>query len=334
MSKREREHTELPIPNGWFAVAWSKDLAEGQVQRVDAFEEELVLFRGRSGKPIVLDAFCPHMGAHLAEGGMVVGDGIRCPFHGWRFDESGTCVEIPYCKRIPARARTRPWECVERNHMIFVWRHAEGKPPDWEVPSLPEFDDPSYTEPRFFDIEMPVHMQEMAENNCDPAHFATVHGNPHIPDSEMQIHENGRFFRMTSWQEAETPFGTHRVDLERDSWSLGVTSVRMKGMGEAGLLFFSSTTPIDTHTTHSRWAFTVSRNLADVAGEPFIKGMTEGVKQDLRIWKNKIHRARPVFCEADEHLAAFRKWTRQFYSHHPLDEVDEGDDPTPSEENA
>ena len=43
-------------------------------------------------------------------------------------------------------------------------------------------------------------------------------------------------------------------------------------------------------------------------------GLTQGVQQDLPIWTNKVHRARPVLCEADGYLAEFRKWARQFYS--------------------
>lgn len=57
------------IPNGWYAVGWSKDLAKGEVKRIRYFDRELVLFRGRSGEPKVLSAYCPHIGAHLAEGG-------------------------------------------------------------------------------------------------------------------------------------------------------------------------------------------------------------------------------------------------------------------------
>ena len=314
MSSRQREHTELPIPNGWFAVAWSKDVVPGDVRRIRYFDEELVLFRTRSGAPVVLDAYCAHLGAHLGEGGRVVGETIRCPFHGWRYDATGSCVEIPYCKKIPPRARQRAWEVVERNRMIFVWRHAEGKPPEWQVPALVEFDDPEWTEPRTFELEVPVHMQDMAENNCDPVHFRFVHKNMDVPLSKMDYGEEGRFFRIVSHNTHETPMGTFEMELERDTWGLGVTSVRMKGIPGAGLLMFSSTSPVDGQHTHSRWLFTATRNMADVAGEEFIDGMSTGVLQDMRIWKNKIHRARPVLCEADEYLAEFRKWTRQFYS--------------------
>ena len=84
----------LSIPNGWFAVAWSKDLAVGEVQRIRYFDTELVLFRTRTGQVNVLDAYCPHLGAHLAEGGRVVGEAIQCPFHHWQYRRQrvGACI--------------------------------------------------------------------------------------------------------------------------------------------------------------------------------------------------------------------------------------------------
>ena len=81
------------IPNGWFAVAWSRELRPGEVHRIRAFGEDLVLFRTHSGVPRVLSAYCPHLGAHLAEGGRVMGESIRCPFHGWQYD-GGTTINF------------------------------------------------------------------------------------------------------------------------------------------------------------------------------------------------------------------------------------------------
>ena len=201
-------HLTLPIPNGWFAVEWSRDLIAGEVKRIRYFDRELVLFRTRSGVPRVLDAYCPHLGAHIGEGGRVIGETVRCPFHGWRFDGDGSCVEIPYCKRIPTSARLQAWNVAERNRMIFVWHHAEGKPPSWDVPTMPELDDKEWSEPRFFDLRVAVHMQELAENNCDPVHFQIVHGSNEVPASEYTLAEDGRFFRIVSRGPQETPIGT------------------------------------------------------------------------------------------------------------------------------
>jgi len=314
MSVREREHTELPIPNGWFAVAWSAGLAPGDVQRIQCFEEELVLFRTRSGRLAMLDAYCAHLGAHLAEGGRVDGEAIRCPFHGWRWDASGECAGIPYCEQVPPRARLRAWDVVERNGLVFVWRHAEGKPPEWEVPALPELGHPDWTEPRHFELTVPVHMQEMHENNNDPVHFHFVHGNLIMPRSEIELREGGRVMHMVTRQRRDTPYGTFDTALETDSWGLGLAAVRISGIGNAGLLMFSASAPLDRRTTHMRWVFTVTRNLANTVGEDFVQGLQDGVRQDLRIWTHKVHRARPVLCAADETLAAFRSWARQFYS--------------------
>jgi nitrite reductase/ring-hydroxylating ferredoxin subunit len=303
------------IPNGWYAVAWSNDLAPGEVRRIYYFEEEMVLFRTRTGQARVLSAFCSHLGAHLAEGGRVVGESIRCPFHAWHYDgASGKCVEIPYCERIPTNARVQAWEAVERNGMIFVWHHAEQKPSDWEVPEITQLSDPEWSEARTFEIEVPIHMQDMAENNLDPVHFEVVHTSPSVPETEIEFAEDGRFMHAVSYSEEETPAGTFKMSLLRDSWCLGMSSVESKGIPGVGLYMFSSTSPIDRHNTVSRWAMTATRNMVDTAGEDWFKGITSGVEDDLRIWGNKIHRPNPVFCEDDKLLVEFRRWVQQFYS--------------------
>jgi phenylpropionate dioxygenase-like ring-hydroxylating dioxygenase large terminal subunit len=315
VSSDPNRHEPPGIPNGWFAVAWSKDLVKGEVKRIRYFDRELVLFRTRSGVPRVLDAYCAHLGAHLAEGGRVMGESIRCPFHAWQYDGDGVVTHIPYCKRIPSKARVRSWDVVERNHLIFVWHHAEDKPPSWEIPAMPEFDDPAWTEIRTFELEVPVHMQDMNENNCDPVHFRYVHGMLGEGEpTKISYKGDGRIMVMVDRNEHDTPLGTFTMELEREAWGLGLVSVRSSGIPNAGLLMYSSTSPIDRGNTISRWAFTVTENMADVAGEEFIHDMSNGVMQDMRIWSNKIHRADPVLCEGDTFLSEFRHWAKQFYS--------------------
>ncbi len=315
MARREDEHDQLPMPNGWFAVEWSRDLHEGDVKPLHYFGEDLVLFRTRSGQARVLDAFCAHLGAHLGHGGRVMGETIRCPFHGWQYDgASGECTRIPYCERIPPKARVRSWDVKEKNGMVFVWYHAEAKPPEWDFPTLPEIGHPDWSEPRTFDLEFETHVQETHENNNDPVHFQYVHGMMETPPSEIEFSENGRHYRIVSHTETQTPVGTFQTSLLRDSWGLGLTEIRMQGFPEAGLLMFSSTTPIEPSRVISRWLLTATKNMVDVAGEEFMQSMTTGVLQDMAIWKNKVHRSRPVLCEGDSYIAQFRQWARQFYS--------------------
>ena len=127
----------FPIPNGWFAMCFSDELVAGQIKRLRYVARELVAMRGDDGVARVFDAHCAHLGAHIGHGGKVEGDGVRCPFHGWRFDGSGACVEVPYAKRDFAfpEERIRPAQprglrcadvVAEQLHDLrFVGRHHE-----------------------------------------------------------------------------------------------------------------------------------------------------------------------------------------------------------------
>jgi Rieske 2Fe-2S protein len=74
-----------PFPTGWYAL-FSSELAAGALLHGRYFGEELVVFRTEAGRAVAMDAYCPHMGAHLGHGGEVRGETLRCPFHGFCFD--------------------------------------------------------------------------------------------------------------------------------------------------------------------------------------------------------------------------------------------------------
>lgn len=318
MARRQDHHVSLPVPNGWYAVAFSRDLIPGQVEPIRYFGEDMVLFRTRSGEARVLDAFCPHLGAHIGHGGRVIGETVRCPFHGWQYDgESGVCAKIPYCETIPKAARVAPWHVQEKNQMIFVWYHAEKKPPQWDFPQLEEFENPDWSEPVNFELFVDTHVQDMHENNNDPVHFQYVHHmTPQEFPGDITYSDDGRHYRMVNQNLWETPAGTLKTFLVRDSWGIGMSAVRIEGVPEAGLLLYSSTTPIELEParTVSRWVLNASNNMIDYAGDDFIRRMTEGVQQDHKIWANKVHRAKPVLCKGDKFLAEYRRWVRQFYT--------------------
>ena len=78
---------------GWFWIINSCDLKTGDVKAISYCGRDVVLFRGTNGKPYVLDGFCPHMGASLAEG-HVEDDAVMCPWHAWRFSlKDGTWLD-------------------------------------------------------------------------------------------------------------------------------------------------------------------------------------------------------------------------------------------------
>ena len=78
----------------WWPVGFSEKLPAKKSLATRLLGEDLVLFRDGAGRVGLLDARCPHRGASL-ELGRVEEDGIRCCYHGWKFDGVGHCMEMP-----------------------------------------------------------------------------------------------------------------------------------------------------------------------------------------------------------------------------------------------
>ncbi len=292
----------FPIPNGWFIVARADELAPGEVMPLYCFGRDLVIFRTADGTPRVLDAHCPHLGAHLGVGGVVEGECIRCPFHGWAFDgASGTCVEVPYddVDFIPQRARTHSYPTLERNRMIWAWHHLEGDAPFYDVPAVPEFDDPDWLPMVVREFPIATCCQEMAENNYDTVHFQFVHGTEAIPAQEDLI--DGYYKRSTSYEGA----------FVREGFGLGLGVLRFAGY----TTFLSNTTPIDAENLLVRWLFTAPRENGPDAALEAANQFCEGVSQDIPIWENKIYQDPPLLRPMEKAVAEHRRWSAQFYSY-------------------
>jgi 5,5'-dehydrodivanillate O-demethylase len=78
----------------WQIVGAVDDLRERWTKRVRIFGEDLVLFKDRSGRFGLIGEQCPHRRASMAYGIPAI-DGLRCPYHGWKFDATGACLEQP-----------------------------------------------------------------------------------------------------------------------------------------------------------------------------------------------------------------------------------------------
>jgi 3-ketosteroid 9alpha-monooxygenase subunit A len=164
---------------GWHIVLFSQELAVGQVKAIHYFDQDLVIYRAENGVASVLDAYCPHLGAHLGgTGSKVEGNNLRCPFHGWQFDSNGACVDIPYAKQIPTRAKNalKSWPTAELNGFIALWYDSDGGQPDYSMPAIPNWGNAQWGDWRFKRRPMKTHGREIVENIVDEAHFASVHG--------------------------------------------------------------------------------------------------------------------------------------------------------------
>lgn len=298
------------MPVGWFAVASSADLESGGVHPVRYFDRELVVWRSETGEPCVMDAFCPHLGAHLGVGGRVEGDAIRCPFHGWRFGRDGNCQEIPYAKRIPPQVRAETWPVVERNGVVWAWYAPDDRAPFFEIPSLHEFEDEGWEEVHRRTWKVSTQIQEMAENGVDGAHFQTVHGAVALPESEITV--DGALRVAIQKAPLETSKGRATSVIRVSQAGLGFSFTRFTGICET--TSFNYVTPIDAHTIEFTVVFMQPVD-APAAGvtRAIIADLEKQVGEDIPIWENKIFRAKPALCDGDGPIAEFRQWCQQFY---------------------
>lgn len=297
------------FPIGWYSIARSHELRDGEVKPITVFDRELALYRSRSGQAVVTDAFCPHLGAHLGVNGRVVGESLRCPFHGWKFGADGDCNEIPYCEEIPERAKIRVWHVSEANGDIMVWFHPEHKAPEFEMPVIDELDDKNWSQPQYWEFTVPNHVQNIAENVCDPEHFQYVHGSP-VVRPKVLIDDDGRTLRLITEATSEVE-GAH--DLLATVYNPGHAIVRTVYGPNAEMLLYSTAQPVSLHETHMRWTLTVRNEIVDFTGDAVMKAIKDGIFDDMDIWEHKIYREKPLFCKGDSTLVLFRKWVKQFY---------------------
>jgi phenylpropionate dioxygenase-like ring-hydroxylating dioxygenase large terminal subunit len=306
-------------PSGWFVVATSEELVAGELLSLRYFGRDLIAFRGESGKASVIDAYCPHLGAHLGYGGKVEGDCIRCPFHGWKFDGKGACVEVPYADRIPPKAAIEAWPTLEQDGLIFVFYGRPGEQP-WPMEPL---DPRGYTAGKMVHWRsLATHPQEVFENTVDITHIGPVHrgqrarllGKPERDGSTMvvnlEFHAPGDIVGM--------PEQLNDVHLEVTLRGLGVvivhTHVRNVDIRARQRLY---ATPVDETHIDIRGIVHVleqddpefTEELADL----FYRAYVEDFAKDFPIWENKRYLTRPVLAKGDGPVGIYRRWCTQFY---------------------
>jgi phenylpropionate dioxygenase-like ring-hydroxylating dioxygenase large terminal subunit len=303
------------VPNGWFCVAASDDLAVGEVKAVHFLDKELVVFRGEDGAARVFDAYCPHLGAHLGVGGTVCGTGLRCPFHAWRFEGDGRLVEVPDLD-VPPRVSAEAFEVCERNGRVLVWHHAQGTAPSYDVLSYRD-DESAWTPWRSSSWTVRVHVQDLTENIIDRAHFPAVHDMAPPDDKRFEVRFDGpsmvvdQNVKVTAV--AESGF---EVVTRTTTCGPGLVAVEVQ-QDELQMLTYITQTPVDQEMTEIGIHFSM-KALPDAAATEAISAMNSDVTnlqftQDIPIWENKTYRERPIVTKADGPITQYRRWFRQFY---------------------
>jgi nitrite reductase/ring-hydroxylating ferredoxin subunit len=305
------------VPDGWFGIGSSEDIGVGQVARIRSLGCELVCFRGGDGRVRVFDAYCPHLGAHLGVGGRVSGDGIICPFHGWRFDGDGRLAEVPRLESQVPRASARAWEVCEKNSRIFVWHHAAGEPPGYEV--TPYRDDGSAWTPwHITTYQVRVHLQDLTENIIDRSHFYEVHDMIPPANDKFEVTFDGHSMIVDQNIKvtAVSPEGIE-VQTLTTTCGPGIVAVEVRE-GPLDMLTYITQTPVDDEITEVTIHFSMKALDDDRLTESVVdlnaKTTNLQFTQDIPILENKIYRERPLLTRADGPVSHYRRWFRQFYS--------------------
>lgn len=155
----------------WQPIHTAADLKVGRPVRVQALGEFFTLYRGESGKPFMVQDPCPHRQTSLFLG-WVVGDEIRCFYHGWQFDGKGQCTAQPAEKKnFAAKVKAKAWPVEEYLGLIFAYL-GEGEPPP--LPRFPEVD--SVDGVRVVNAHpVPCNFFQRVENDLDELHVHFVH---------------------------------------------------------------------------------------------------------------------------------------------------------------
>lgn len=154
----------------WQPVYQASRLRTGRAVPLKIMSEEYTLYRGESGTPYITAPRCPHRLTRLSTG-KVEGEDIRCFYHGWKFDGSGQCLEMP--AEPPGSERRlaiRSYPVREYLGLIFAYL-GEGEPP--EFPRYPHIEGPG--EPDWFVHLRPINYFTQIDNVVDPAHTPFTH---------------------------------------------------------------------------------------------------------------------------------------------------------------
>ncbi len=273
------------LKNFWYAVELSAAIGP-QPSKVRVLGQDLAIYRTRSGRVVALSNLCIHRGGSLADGSVEPRDEgrrtsggpadergehdcLRCPYHGWKFQPDGSCIEIPASPPelpVPKRARVDSYPAQERYGFVWVFL---GDLPESErppIPALPEFDTPEFR-PLWGEFMWNAHYSRVVENGLDISHTPFVHrasfGNrekPQIPEYEVQHGE---------WSAAGSVVLT--APRPRGLWGLiqkqrknevhASVAVYMPHITRLDLrlgngwrtIVYDANVPVDDHTTRTLW---------------------------------------------------------------------------------
>jgi 3-ketosteroid 9alpha-monooxygenase subunit A len=314
---------------GWHCLGLAEPFRDGKPHAVEAFGTKLVVFATEDGKLNVLDAYCRHMGGDLSQG-TVKGEAIACPFHDWRWAGNGKCVQIPYAKRIPLRAKTRSWLTLERNQQLFVYHDPEGNEPpaDVVIPETKGASSDEWSDWTWDTVRIEgSNCREIIDNMVDMAHFFYIHfAFPTYFKNVFDGHIATQYLNSRARPDVTlgSSYSAEGVTLKSEASYYG-PSYMINDLWQD----FHGTTietvlinchyPVTPDSFVLQWGVSVKKlpglpkEKADKVAGKLAKSFGIGFLQDVEIWRNKTRVDNPLLCEEDGPVYQLRRWYEQFY---------------------
>lgn len=320
------------VIDGWFAVAYSRDIAAGALRVVDYMGRAIALFRTQSGRLLASDAYCPHLGAALATMGRVEGEELVCGGHGFHFDDRGVCTRA--YGRAASNVRLRTCHVREQLGAIFLWYHHRDAAPSWELPAL---DEAAWSAPLHKSLQLATHPQEIVENAVDVGHFEGVHGLSQATSGKLQVAGHRLSSSGTFTSRAIGPFDQLcvTVSFQFEAFGLGLarSEAYFPGLGLRLRAYAAPTLRKDGTTELRCWTQVydapgvVSRlpgvgRAIPAALARFLLGRAWGavfshdLAKDALYWTTKRYLSPPALARLDTQIGPYRKWALQFYPAH------------------
>lgn len=297
----------------WYALCQSSQVAAGQVLGVPFLDGRVVVFRGENGTVQVMSAYCPHLGADLAVG-QVIGNTLRCAFHHWHYDQSGTCIKTGTAEPPPQGACLFKFPTVERYGMIWAFN---GETPLFDLYSFPypEEDLVCRVEPEeeLWNVDPWV----ACANTPDFHHMQTVHGMTladEDPSANVKWTPHSMFYDLKG--------KLHGMDFEVQLGIIGTTIFYQTGMFNGRwtgrLSAFTMPEPGKTRFFHNaivrRSDGTDEENAALL--EFLIQIEREFIRDDHALMKTAHYRP-GLMTRSDRLLLRFFDYVRSFPRAHP-----------------
>ncbi|MBM4252309.1 MAG: aromatic ring-hydroxylating dioxygenase subunit alpha [Deltaproteobacteria bacterium] len=159
-------------PQGWYAVAESREVGRTGPVGMRRFGVDLVFWRENAGNLVVQRDLCPHRSVKLSLGSITKSGTIACPFHGMQFDAGGACRHVPETGKPASALCLQTFWTVERYGFVWLWIGDEAPQVD-QVPWFDELDD-SFDYATIVE-HVDCHITRAIENQLDFVHLAFVH---------------------------------------------------------------------------------------------------------------------------------------------------------------